>query len=360
MLGLDRNTARQTWTVVFILLLCAVIYLIREAIFIFVVSLLFAYLLWPLVKFLDRRLPGASRAWALAIVYLSLISILTVIGISIGSRIVAEASTLGTKAPELLAKFQQSSPAASVSKIQTARARVTAAIQGQISAHSREILAVFSTAVLDVLSHAGRLVFIVLVPILSFFFLKDGDQIRRSVLKLAAVGPRGDRINRLAAELNVLFAQYMRALVVLAGSASVAYGLFFSLVGVPYGILLAAIAFPLEFIPMIGPLIGATVVVAVAALGGFPHLLWIIAFLAIYRIFQDYILSPRLLSEGMELHPLLVIFGVLAGAAIAGVAGSFLSVPVMATLRIVFRQFADIPATPEPAAREIEQPYASR
>jgi predicted PurR-regulated permease PerM len=49
-------------------------------------------------------------------------------------------------------------------------------------------------------------------------------------------------------------------------------------------------------------------------------------------------LSPRLLSEGMKLHPLLVIFGVLAGGPIAGVAGSFLSVPILATLRIIFRQ----------------------
>jgi predicted PurR-regulated permease PerM len=102
--------------------------------------------------------------------------------------------------------------------------------------------------------------------------------------------------------------------------------------------LLAAIAFPLEFIPMVGPFTGAIVILAVAGLGGYQHLLWIVAFLAVFRIFQDYVLSPLLLSEGMELHPLLIIFGVLAGGAIAGIAGSFLSVPVLATLRIIFRE----------------------
>ena len=61
-------------------------------------------------------------------------------------------------------------------------------------------------------------------------------------------------------------------------------------------------------------------------------------FLLAFRFFQDYVVSPQLLSAGMKLHPLLVIFGVLAGASIAGVAGSFLSVPVLATLRIVYRQ----------------------
>jgi predicted PurR-regulated permease PerM len=106
---------------------------------------------------------------------------------------------------------------------------------------------------------------------------------------------------------------------------------------------LAAIAFPLEFIPMVGPFIGAIIIVAVAGLGGFHHLLWIVGFLAAFRLFQDYVLSPQLLSEGMELHPLVVIFGVLAGGSVAGVAGSFLSVPVLATLRIIFRQLHNNP-----------------
>ncbi len=69
----------------------------------------------------------------------------------------------------------------------------------------------------------------------------------------------------------------------------------------------------------------------------------ILAFLAAFRVFQDYVLSPRLLSAGMKLHPLVIIFGVLVGGHIAGIAGSFLSVPVLATLRIVYRQLQKRP-----------------
>ena len=74
--GLDRRAASYTWTVVFILLLLAVVYLIRETLFVFALALLFSYLLWPLVHCLDRRLPGRSRAPALAIVYLSMVGLL--------------------------------------------------------------------------------------------------------------------------------------------------------------------------------------------------------------------------------------------------------------------------------------------
>ena len=102
MLGLDRRAARYTWTVVFIFLLLGLVYLIRETLFIFAVALLFAYLLWPLVNYLDQRLPGVSRVPALAIVYLSLVGLLFVIGIEIGSRVVLQANALATRVPELL------------------------------------------------------------------------------------------------------------------------------------------------------------------------------------------------------------------------------------------------------------------
>ena len=74
----------------------------------------------------------------------------------------------------------------------------------------------------------------------------------------------------------------------------------------------------------------------VAGLSGYPHLLWIVIFLVVYRLFQDYVLSPYLLSSGVELHPLLVLFGVLAGEQVAGIPGMFFSVPVIAALRVIF------------------------
>src|SRR5208282_4722210 len=122
--GLDRNTARYTWTVVFILLLVGVVYLIRETLFIFVVALLFAYLLWPLVKILDRWLPGRSKALALGIVYLSLIALLIVIGIAVGSRVVLEANALATRVPELLSRLAEPAAAAAAPSVQTVKATV--------------------------------------------------------------------------------------------------------------------------------------------------------------------------------------------------------------------------------------------
>jgi len=338
LLGLDRHAARYTWTVVFVLLLVGLLYLIRETLFIFVVALLFAYLLWPLVKLLDRWLPGGARVSALTLVYLAIVGILIVLGITLGSRIIQQANSLAARLPQLLAKFQPPiAPAVSTPSVPL-KVTVISTVQKQLAIHSREILPLLSNAALGVIARAGNLIFVVLVPILSFFFLKDGREMRSSVLGILAAGARRDRVERIAIDLHVLLAQYMRALVLLGVVASLTYGLFFSIMGVPYGILLAAVALPLEFVPMVGPLAGAVIVLLVAGLSGSHHLLAIFVFLVVFRFFQDYVVSPHLLSAGMKLHPLLVIFGVLAGASIAGVAGSFLSVPILATLRIVYRQ----------------------
>jgi predicted PurR-regulated permease PerM len=206
-----------------------------------------------------------------------------------------------------------------------------------LAAHFQELILPISNAVLNLVSHAEIVVFIVLVPVLSFYFLKDGQGILSSILN--AVRPSKRKIfNDIANDLHLLLAQYMRAMVLLGLATSIAYAVFFWIIGLPYGLLLGAIAFFFEFVPMVGPLTAAAIILLVAGLSGFGHLFWIIVFLIAFRLFQDYVLAPLLMSKGIKLHPLLVIFGVLAGSQLAGIPGAFLSVPVLATLRIIYRQ----------------------
>jgi predicted PurR-regulated permease PerM len=99
--------------------------------------------------------------------------------------------------------------------------------------------------------------------------------------------------------------------------------------------LLATLGGLLEFIPMVGPLSAGVTILIVGAVTGAP-VLAIVIFLVAYRVFQDYILSPHLMGHGVEVHPLLLLFGVFAGAEVAGIPGTFLSVPVLAMVRILY------------------------
>src|SRR5260370_21262228 len=186
------------------------------------------------------------------------------------------------------------------------------------------------------LSIGGDLVWVVIVPILSFFFLKDGRVMREKILGLMDEGPRRDLVEDVVKDMNVLLAQYMRALLVLSMFTLVFFSFYLSVTRVPYALLLAAIAAILEFIPMIGPFTAAVIILLVAGFSGYEHLLFILIVIGVDRLVQEYVLCPRLLSECTELHPLLVMFGVFAGAEIGGIPGSFLSVPILAMARILY------------------------
>ena len=164
MLGLDPRIAKYTWTVVLVLLLSFLVYVIAGTLFIFVVALLFAYFLWPLVSFLDQRLPGRSKLPSVAIVYLALLGVLVFVGIEVGSRIAVQANALAARIPELLAKLEHPMAAGAT---QTLWMRILAGIQQQLAEHSQDLIRPVSTAILGIVSHAEILLFIVLVPILS-------------------------------------------------------------------------------------------------------------------------------------------------------------------------------------------------
>jgi predicted PurR-regulated permease PerM len=137
----------------------------------------------------------------------------------------------------------------------------------------------------------------------------------------------------IVADLHVLLGQFIRSLVILSLATLTAYAIVFTILGLPYSALVACFAALLEFIPVVGPITAAATIVVVAAVSG-ASLIVVLCFLAVYRLFQDYILSPRLMGAGIALHPLLVIFGALAGEELAGIPGLFLSVPVLAALRV--------------------------
>ena len=338
MLGLDPKAARATWTVILILLLCLTIYAIRETLFIFVVALLFAYLLAPLVDFIDHALPSkSSRTLALAIVYACLVGGLVFAGISIGSSVAQQAQTLAKSVSDYLKPDQvQSLPLPQ--PLRPFADRILEGVRRMVQENYEALLQKLPQTVIKALGAASGIIFLVIVPILSFFFLKDGRALQKSLLGMVDDALERSVLREIAKDLNVLLAQYMRALVILGLCAAITYGVFFSIIGVPYPILLASLAFPLEFIPMLGPVLSSVTILLVAAFGGFHHILALIVFLIVYRIIQDYVISPHLMSSGMELHPLLVLFGVFAGEQIAGIPGAFLSVPAMAILRMVYRR----------------------
>jgi predicted PurR-regulated permease PerM len=335
-LGIDRQAARYTWTAALVLILLWLVYQVRSTMFVFILAILLAYLLSPLVNLLNRVLPGRTRTPGLALAYVIFLAAVVLIGVKIGTTVAQQAKAFEQDLPNRIAAFEKPNPKLP-DVINTLKQQGLDKLRSQVASGGSDALSTMAQAGVKFLSVASDLIFVVLIPILSFFFLKEGPMIREHILELIGDGPKRELLDDVMADIHLLLLHYMRALVVLSLATFTAYSIFFSILGVPYSILLAVMAAIFEFIPMIGPLTSSLVILLVSVISGSP-VVPVVIFLLAYRVFQDYILSPHLMGQGVEIHPLLVLFGVFAGAEIAGIPGTFLSVPILALVRILYRR----------------------
>ncbi|HLK68960.1 MAG TPA: AI-2E family transporter [Bryobacteraceae bacterium] len=350
MFGIDRNAARYTFTAILVVATMYLVFLVRQTLFIFILALLFAYLLSPLVNLIDRFLPTTrSRRWALVLAYLIFIGIAVFVGIQIGSRVVDQAQKLTRDLPPKVITWVKT-PGSSET-LNEVKEKLMEQVETSLGAWSTNILSALPQAGIKFLNAASNLIFLVIIPILSFFFLKDGSTIREHMLDMVDPGPRRALLDDVLADTHLLLAHYMRAQALMSLSALTCYAIFFAIVGVPYGVLLAVIASLLEIVPMIGPLTASILIVLISLVAG-SHVLAVLIFLVAYRLAADYVLSPHLMGHGVQLHPLLVLFGVFAGAEVAGVAGTLLSVPVLAMVRIVYLRIRKARLTPRVTPRK--------
>jgi predicted PurR-regulated permease PerM len=184
---------------------------------------------------------------------------------------------------------------------------------------------------------AGHLMWLLLIPVLAAFLLKDHSHFADSVVGLLKGNQQREFLKSLLIDLDGMLATFIRAQLSFAALGLVAYTSFLLLARFPYAFALGAIAGLLEFIPFVGPLVTALLILGMAILTGYTHWVVVVVFLILWRGIQDYVTSPYLMGRGLQLHPLAVIFGVLVGGEVAGVVGLFLSVPVMASLRIIWK-----------------------
>ncbi len=338
MLGIDPKPARAVWTAFLVLLAIAAAYTVRESIVVFVIALFFAYMLSPIVNFISDRLPKRiAHSLALAIVYLALLGVLITAGGSLATRLSDEAGMLANRLPAVIQNPDWMHGLPLPTWLEPMRDHIISSIQSEFRTGGKDLMPYLSSLGGKVLSSLSSILFVILVPILAFFFLKDGPVLRESLVAGLA-GAQRQLADDILNDIHRLLGEYIRALVLLSLSSFMSYSLFLTFTGASYAVLLAGLAALLEFIPVVGPLSAGAIVVAVSAFSGYTHILWFVVFWLFARMVQDYVLAPYLMSAGIELHPLLVLFGVLAGEQIGGIPGMFFSVPVIATLRIIYMQ----------------------
>jgi predicted PurR-regulated permease PerM len=326
-----------------------VLFKLTTVILLLVLSIFFAYLVSPLVEFLQRARNigrfriALPRALAIGLAYL-LIFAAVFVGIyfvvpqiasqfpQFAQQAQSYGKTIGLKTHQLNEYFKQRHlPVAVLDAINNAVPTIIEKIGGSVSVVLTDL--------------AGLVVFIpwlVLIPVLSFFMLKDADSFRRQALQMLPRGRWRWRGDEFFQDVNSTLAAYTRAQLTACFLVGTVCAGGFAIIGLPSPLVLGLIAGLFEFVPLVGPLIIAILAALAAVLySGFGTALIVLIFLSVLRIVQDYVVYPRLIRHGVHLHPLAVIIAILSGAELAGVAGIFLAIPVVAIVTVSYRHWLE-------------------
>lgn len=309
--------------------------------FLVVLSIFFAYLIDPLVKFIRRPFKERKierfmpRSAAIAISYLIVFTILG-LGIANLAPIVGEqAKEFGNNLPSYGASIQRVS---NDLNRRFDRLRIPDDVQAEVNKRvayiGEQITATFGNFLLSLVTY---LPWLVLIPILSFFFLKDVNLFRLSILRMFPAGRWRMRAEAVMQDINTTLAAYVRAQLISCVLIAFICSIGFYVIGVRYALLFGIIAGIFEFVPLLGPLTIGIVVTIIASLSDNPwKALYVAVFLIVLRLIHDYVTYPRIVRGGLHMHPLAIILSVLAGEQVAGIPGVFLSIPIVAILTVFY------------------------
>ena len=335
---IDSRTTRILFTVLVFAVGFAFLYAARKTLIAFLFAVFFAYLVDPAASRVEKW--TKSRAGAISVIYLLIVLALGTLFFFIGPRIGHEVQKLTESMPSLVERINSGQIVQDIGIEHGLTKNTRDQLSAFLKAHTSDLLKVAQRAGLRVAAAAQESWILVIIPILAAFFLKDGRVFSQVALSFVHSKPQREFLQGVISDMNLMLAQFIRAQLTLAALSWLAYASFLGLImHVPYALMLGTAGGILEFIPVVGPLVASFLIIGVALLNGYQYWLIVGIFLIVWRLVQDYVVSPRIMGKSMELHPLAAIFGVLAGAEIAGVLGVYLSIPVMASLRIVWRRW---------------------
>jgi predicted PurR-regulated permease PerM len=341
---LDRRTTRILITILTFAAVLAILYVARAVLILFAFAILLAYLINPVVRFLQQHslLFKNLRGPHVAEAYLAFL-ILAVFLIHTFAPDIHRHPTRPIEVVQTLSEKVSSGEIADDlgrnfgwSEAQTARARTF------IQTHKSEIDSVRKTAVQFV---SVALTGIVVIPILALFFLSDGEKLAQQVVRLVSTPENLDSIRSLVAELDATLQHYIRAKVILGLLSMLYSSVAMLLLGFSNAILFGLVAGILEFIPVAGWMMAAGTILTVGFMTH-AHWIWMLVLLVLWRVVMDYGIGPRVMGHELELHPLLAIFTMMIGGAVGGIVGIYLSIPLVAAARVIWRRLIAAAASP--------------
>ncbi len=335
----------RLWLVTWLLLGGGMLYLLSPILTPFVVSALLAYLGDPLVDWLEAR--RIKRTPAVVLVFTGIFGLLTVLLLLLVPQVESQISQLVRRLPDyiewlrtgLLPHIEGVLPGGVESLDPSLLSKALAKNWREAGGVVAGVWASVAGSGLALVAWLGNLV---LIPVLTFYLLRDWDHL---VAGVHALLPRRSEatVVRLVHESDEVLSGFLRGQLLVMFALGTIYTTGLWLIGLDFALLIGMLAGLVSFVPYLGLIVGILIagIASILQVQGVAELPWVILVFVAGQLLEGTVLTPRLVGERIGLHPVAVIFAVLAGGQLYGFFGILLALPVAAVAMVLIRHVVE-------------------
>ena len=339
MMMVPMTESQKWWALALLLAVSGLCYLLAPVLTPFLIAMLLAYLGNPLIILLCQR--GLPRTLAVVLVFVVLFVTVTALPLLLLPLLEHQLTMLAARWPDYIDWLQQ----VVLPRLQAlvGMATVDVSVLKQAFSEHWQLLGGGVAGVVGSVSRSGLVLLawlanLVLIPVVTFYLLRDWQQLLATIEGLL---PRSSTvvINRLARECDEVLATFLRGQMLVMLALGIVYSGGLWLAGIELALLIGMLAGLVSFVPYLGMIIGLLVagVASYMQFHDLAHLLPVLAVFGVGQLLEGFVLTPLLVGERIGLHPVAVIFAVMAGGQLFGLFGVLLALPVAAVLVVLLR-----------------------
>ena len=316
----------------------------------FILAAIFAYIFNPVVNFFNNNLK-IPRTLSVIIIYLVIITVVILSGVVVSKRAIEESSQLRHEATQITKTAKN--------QVNSLPDFLRPTVNDTLSSFERYTTVSYPSVLSFFPKAFSRILGFIIFLFSAFYFLKEG---RKMFDKLLHFVPNDYKVevDILTRKINSILGSYLRGQVFLVFFVAAILFICLSILGVKFALILAVFSGFAEIVPIIGPIVAAAVAAVIAFAGGTSNfnipptelVLIVVIIYFVVRQVQDYLINPYIMGKITKLHPLIILFAVIAGEHMAGILGLILAVPIAGIIRIIFEYSLD-----KISDKEIEDKY---
>jgi len=300
-------------------------------------SVILAYLLNPLINTLEKK--GISRGWSIIGIYLVIATSIFLISISLFPKIAQEFENLIKVLPSYFNKayvflngiYEKYSK--SMDNLPIEFQTIDEVVKENLNEIQLTLITYIKSIANTIINMFSRIFTFVIIPIFTFYFLKDKEYFRRKIYLTIPKAYRCD-VGRIAREIDIVLGKFIRGQLIIATFIGSATAIALLILGIDFAFIIGLIAGIADVIPYFGPIIGIIPALIFALLDKPIKAIWVIIAFVIIQQIESNILAPKIVGDSVGLHPIIVIIALLIGGSFFGIIGMLLAVPVAAIIKI--------------------------